>query len=239
MCFDKLTKFGFVTLLLGIFLISDLNAQTAICNLQFDIFEFNTQDKLRENTVENVNAVLTNLMTEKTIKSSDINRTPLFSSLTSGKYKIEIIKKGYQRRIKEFELRCKNVEIIETISKAVFLQKGNSNEITKFESKMFAVKGDSSLDKPEQSTSTVNGKASSLRKPSYPAAARAVRATGAVNVQVTIDEDGEVITASAVSGHPLLRQAAERAAMESKFAPTMLQGQPVQITGIIVYNFVP
>jgi len=44
---------------------------------------------------------------------------------------------------------------------------------------------------------------------------------------------------SAVSGHPLLRQAAERAAIESRFAPTMLEGQPVKITGIMVYNFVP
>src|SRR5215218_6738710 len=45
----------------------------------------------------------------------------------------------------------------------------------------------------------VNGKATSLVKPAYPAAARAVNAQGAVNVQVTIDEEGNVIAASAVS----------------------------------------
>lgn len=239
MLLDKLTKFGFLTLLFGIFLVNETDAQMAICNLQFDVFEFNTQDKLRENAVENVNAVLTGSATEKTIKSSGVNIKPSFSNLTAGKYKIEIIKNGYRRRIKEFELRCKNVETVETISKAVFLQKGNSNEITKFRSETFTVKGGNSPDITEQSKSTVNGKASSLTKPSYPAAARAVRATGAVNVQVTIDEDGEVVTASAVSGHPLLRRAAERAAIDSRFAPTMLKGQPVKITGIIVYNFVP
>lgn len=237
---NKLSKFGFLILLLGIFLVNDSNAQTAVCNLQFDVFEFNTQDKLRKNTIENVNAVLTDLTTGKAIKSSEFTKTPLFSNLTFGNYKIEVIKNGYQRRIKEFELRCKNVETIETISKAVFLQKGDSNEITKFEStKTYAVKGDASQDKPELYKSTVNGKAISLTKPNYPAAARAVRATGAVNVQVTIDEDGEVVMASAVSGHPLLRQAAEKAATESRFAPTMLDEQPVRITGIIVYNFVP
>ncbi len=85
----------------------------------------------------------------------------------------------------------------------------------------------------------VNGKATNLVKPPYPAAARAVRASGAVNVQVTIDENGNVISASAVSGHPLLRGAAVSAARSSKFSPTLLSGQPVKVTGVIVYNFQP
>ncbi|MBX7171939.1 MAG: energy transducer TonB [Pyrinomonadaceae bacterium] len=83
----------------------------------------------------------------------------------------------------------------------------------------------------------VNGKAINLVKPPYPPAAKAVRASGAVNVQVTIDENGNVISASAVSGHALLRQAAESAARASKFSPTMLSGQKVKVTGVIVYNF--
>jgi TonB family protein len=85
----------------------------------------------------------------------------------------------------------------------------------------------------------LNGKATSLPKPPYPAAAKAVRAAGAVNVQVTINEQGAVVSASAVSGHPLLRQAAEQAARSARFAPTLLSGQPVSVTGVIVYNFVP
>lgn len=85
----------------------------------------------------------------------------------------------------------------------------------------------------------VNGKAVNLVKPPYPAAARAVQASGAVNVQVTIDERGNVISASAVSGHPLLRASAVQAARASKFSPTQLSGQPVKVTGVIVYNFVP
>jgi TonB family protein len=85
----------------------------------------------------------------------------------------------------------------------------------------------------------VNSKATNLVKPAYPQAARAVRASGAVNVQVTISESGSVISASAVSGHPLLRQAAEQAARASKFSPTLLSGQAVKVTGVIVYNFVP
>ncbi len=84
----------------------------------------------------------------------------------------------------------------------------------------------------------LNGKAKTLAKPAYPAAARAVNAEGSVSVQVLIDEEGNVASAAAVSGHPLLRRAAEQAALESKFAPTMLSGQPVKVSGVIVYNFV-
>lgn len=88
------------------------------------------------------------------------------------------------------------------------------------------------------SAGVVNGKATTLAKPVYPAAARAVNAEGAVNVQVVIDEEGNVVSAEAVSGHPLLRGAAREAALQSKFKPTVLSGQAVKVTGVIVYNFV-
>jgi len=83
----------------------------------------------------------------------------------------------------------------------------------------------------------INGKAINLVKPEYPSAAKAVRASGAVNVQVTVDENGDVISATAVSGHALLKSSAVKAAKESKFNPTMLSGQKVRVSGIIVYNF--
>ncbi|MGD9587847.1 MAG: energy transducer TonB [Pyrinomonadaceae bacterium] len=85
----------------------------------------------------------------------------------------------------------------------------------------------------------LNGKATSLPKPPYPPAARAVRASGAVSVQVVISETGSVISASAVSGHPLLRPAAVQAARGARFSPTLLSGQPVKVSGVITYNFVP
>lgn len=85
----------------------------------------------------------------------------------------------------------------------------------------------------------LNGKATSLPKPPYPPAARAVRAAGAVSVQVLISETGSVISANAVSGHPLLRPAAVAAARGAKFSPTLLSGQAVKVSGVITYNFVP
>lgn len=92
---------------------------------------------------------------------------------------------------------------------------------------------------PKQiSGGVLNGKAISLPKPPYPPAAKAVRAAGSVSVQVLIDENGNVVSASAVSGHPLLRGAAVAAARGAKFSPTKLSGQPVKVSGVITYNFV-
>lgn len=95
--------------------------------------------------------------------------------------------------------------------------------------------------KPPQPTTisggVVNGRAINLPKPPYPPAARALRASGVVNVQVLIDENGRVVSAQAVSGHPLLRGAAESAARQARFNPTMLSNQPVKVSGTIVYNF--
>lgn len=85
----------------------------------------------------------------------------------------------------------------------------------------------------------LNHKAMTLTRPSYPAAAKAIRAGGAVSVQVLILEDGSMYSATAVSGHPLLRRSSEIAACSSKFTPTLLSGQPVKVSGIITYNYVP
>ena len=83
----------------------------------------------------------------------------------------------------------------------------------------------------------LNGEAVSLPKPPYPPMAKQARVQGSVNVQVLVDESGRVISAKAVSGNPLLVPAAQRAALEARFSPTMLGDQPVKVSGVIVYNF--
>lgn len=88
-----------------------------------------------------------------------------------------------------------------------------------------------------QSLGVINGKALSLPTPPYPAAAQAVRVSGQVNVQVSIDEQGRVTSAKAVSGHPLLRNVSENAARNARFSQTLLSNQAVKVTGIIIYNF--
>lgn len=88
-----------------------------------------------------------------------------------------------------------------------------------------------------QSLGVVNGRAKDLPKPAYPAAAISLNIQGKVDVQVTIDETGKVTSANAISGHPLLRATAEKAARSATFSPTYLSKVPVKVTGVIIYNF--
>jgi len=88
-----------------------------------------------------------------------------------------------------------------------------------------------------KSGGVLNGKAISLVKPPYPPAAKAMGIKDTVTVQVLIDEQGNVISATAASGHVLLRAAAVQAARQTKFSPTKLSDQPVRVTGVIIYNF--
>jgi protein TonB len=83
----------------------------------------------------------------------------------------------------------------------------------------------------------LNGKAISKPTPAYPAIAKAARASGAVTVQIVVDESGRVVSANAVSGHPLLQQAAVQAVRQWRFSPTLLSGQPVKVSGVVTVNF--
>ncbi|MFL6211670.1 MAG: energy transducer TonB [Pyrinomonadaceae bacterium] len=84
----------------------------------------------------------------------------------------------------------------------------------------------------------LSGKVISKPVPAYPIIAKQARISGVVTVEILLDERGNVISAQATSGHPLLREAARAAAMQARFSPTLLSGQPVKVSGIITYNFV-
>jgi TonB family protein len=78
----------------------------------------------------------------------------------------------------------------------------------------------------------LNGMAVSLPRPIYPPMAKQIGVGGQVRVQVSVDSSGNVISARAVSGHPMLRSAAESAARQSK-----MRVDAANMTGQIVYNF--
>lgn len=88
------------------------------------------------------------------------------------------------------------------------------------------------------SKGVINGQATYKPKPVYPAMAIKTRVQGVVNVQILVDEKGRVLSAHAYSGHVLLRQAAEQAALQTRFSPTFLSEEPVKVSGTITFNFV-
>jgi TonB family protein len=94
---------------------------------------------------------------------------------------------------------------------------------------------DDSEPKAQVSGGVLDGRAISKPAPQYPQ--EPLRVAGEVRVRVVIDETGRVISAKAVSGHPLLQAAAVAAARKAVFAPTLLSGKPVKVTGVLTYRF--
>jgi len=88
-----------------------------------------------------------------------------------------------------------------------------------------------------QTMGVINGRATSLPMPTIPPAAKVANVAGTVAVQVLVDENGNVISASAVSGNQLLRASSEAAARRAKFNATTVDGTPVRVSGVINYNF--
>jgi protein TonB len=92
--------------------------------------------------------------------------------------------------------------------------------------------------KPLPVSSTVlQGKATERRTPAYPLLARQIHLQGDVAIEVIISPEGRVESARAVSGHPMLVACAVDAARGWRFAPTLLNGIPVRVTGVITFVF--
>lgn len=87
------------------------------------------------------------------------------------------------------------------------------------------------------SSEVLQGKALDRDKPDYPELAKRAGVHGPVVVEVVIAESGHVESARAMGGHPLLIRPSLMAARRWRFAPTLLNGQPVKVTGLITFNF--
>ena len=76
-------------------------------------------------------------------------------------------------------------------------------------------------------------------KPDYPAAALPDKLQGQVVVRVVVNEEGDVENAEAISGNPVLAQAAVDAVKQWKFKPFIKNGQPVKAGLKLPFDFAP
>ena len=108
----------------------------------------------------------------------------------------------------------------------------------------YGTEGEPALPRPAQSDvrperpvtgGALKGKEVSLPDPPRPAEAEAV--TGEVTVEVRVNNKGEVVRASAVSGPPPLQPTCVKAALESKFSPGIPARRASSASGTITYSF--
>ncbi len=103
-----------------------------------------------------------------------------------------------------------------------------------------ATGGDSG--KPTRPPLRISGGVTAPRKvhdavPIYPPLALATRAEGRVLVECVIGVDGRVTDVRVVQGHPLLAEAAANAVRQWRYAPTLLNGEPVAVIMTVTVDF--
>lgn len=236
------------------------------CGLQVGVWESFPEEKtsidgsLEERKVEvaGFTAMAVNQKTKRVYENASPAGRIYFEALPDGVYEITVRKAGYKTTIQTHNFSCvpanDGVKFLN-----ILVSRGTPNQVVARpqtnmppprDSNRYTVLGDRDLETRKSANSppatrkiisggVLNEKAIVLPEPSYPMAARQVRATGSVSVQVLINFEGNVESANAVSGHPLLRQAAVTAARDAKFGPAFLDGVPVKVSGVITYNFVP
>ncbi|MGH9793595.1 MAG: energy transducer TonB [Candidatus Acidiferrales bacterium] len=74
-------------------------------------------------------------------------------------------------------------------------------------------------------------------QPFYPPLARQARVQGDVLLDAVIDEQGNVVKLSVVSGHPLLLDAAIKTVSQWRYEPTLLNDKPVALRLIVTVHF--
>jgi len=87
------------------------------------------------------------------------------------------------------------------------------------------------------SSGATAGNALTKVAPIYPPFARQIKASGEVQVAITINEKGLVIEAKAISGHTALRASAEEAAKKWVFRPTRIDGKPMRQQDVLTFIF--
>jgi TonB family protein len=153
----------------------------------------------------------------------------------SGQYNVELERSASKWRLKHGLVRLANGETIYIADKSEVDINSATNTS---EPPSPPIPDESSSSVRTVSGGVLNAKATSLPKPAYPPLAKQVGAYGTVVVQVLVDEKGNVVSAKAISGHPILQASAVAAARGAKFTPTLLNGKPVKVRGVINYNFV-
>jgi TonB family protein len=83
----------------------------------------------------------------------------------------------------------------------------------------------------------LNPKATLDSLPTYPQKAKDMHIEGRVEIQVLVNEDGDVIFANPLSGPEALWADSVKAAVTARFQPSTLRGEPVKTTGRLIFDF--
>lgn len=232
------------------------------CSLKLEVFSTKTNSQINEADVK-----LTSLESKETFKPVIKENDLYFNELKNGEYNLSVIKADHEKHNDNLIIMCELVpdnwifrefitlrkyapvtdNVTRALPKGVFILGDTDIPVDESSSSPLKIKPAESLtiqtckrlDENQISCRYINGLASDLTLPKFPSAARVLNAKGAVLVDSLVDKNGNVLSAKAVSGHPIFYKVCEDAAKASKFNKTTVNGKPVKVSGMILYNFVP
>jgi hypothetical protein len=205
-------------------------ARTKTCTLTLTV---NTYENDQTSIVVDARASALNTRNGKSTAAISFHGLLRFSKLADGEYRIFVTKPGFKRAIRPVSFKCEVMDAAAYL--IVDLDPGNVRRSVVAKSESVVASLETDLPPVRRGVTTVigtddnapkageqsaplttplkgpiiggilNGKALALPKPPYPRIARQAHAAGIVTVQVVIDEEGNVASAHAVSGHPLLQ----------------------------------
>jgi hypothetical protein len=220
------------------------NAQDATCSLKLEPVSDKTGD-----VEEGFSGSIEISGTKSQLISKKEDPALYFDELAEGTYRVFLTKLGFKNI--SFELKLSAGESQTKCERAMRVPVFEGPRTETIELQYLAETGEFKVGRTLRDTPVVagerdvvvydkqvlNGGAVFLPAPLYPKSARLMNVKGLVQVAVVIDTEGNVRSANAISGPPLLRRPSEDAALKARFKPTLLSGEPVEVSGVIVYNF--
>lgn len=195
--------------------------QQKTCDLKLKVFSYDV--------VESSKRRLLNVSVKLKGKDTDLNRkltgdslNDSFTGLNEGTYKVEFQKAGYKSRFKKVELECDLIDEENGVWNYSYLWSDKS------------VRSDGTDLVTDENVGMAAGSASNVA-----ALSSDNKIFGKVTIRVLIDEDGNVISATRIDGDKKLLGRATMMARGAKFSPTLIKGEPHQVTGSLTYSFVP
>jgi protein TonB len=131
--------------------------------------------------------------------------------------------------------RDRRVENRESENKAE--NRANNKPENKTEKSNETAKSENSGEASPLNVGSLVSYATTQAKPVYPVAAKNMRMTGVVKVEVLVNENGEVSQVQNTTGPSMLQRAATDAVKKWKFKPFVRDGQPTKASGFVNFNF--
>lgn len=146
-------------------------------------------------------------------------------NLKNGKYQLEFSKAGYMKRRKQVEVDCGLVDKQNAVWNNTYLRR---------EKNFTTTDADLMDDASDDSEQALNNAGITGMDVSQAAEAKL---TGQITIEVVIDEDGNVLSASHVSGDKKLAEKATYMARRAKFEPAVVSGVAQRVKHNLTYNF--